>query len=204
MRYATDQKDETRIRILRAASERFRTEGAENVRVADVMSVAGMTVGGFYKHFASKEQLFQEAVKSALDTVAARLAQQTSGLSRPEALRQVIRYYLSEEHLLRPDLGCALAALGTEMARMPVEIREEISKGLDQYAERLCHLMPGETTPQRKAAFRILFPSMAGCLMTARTVVSKSVRAQVLRSARVFFEGAFCDGYISLARSEEA
>jgi TetR/AcrR family transcriptional repressor of nem operon len=193
MRYPEQQKAESRVRILNVASQRFRSEGTESVSVADVMKFAGMTVGGFYKHFDSKEQLLQNAIATALVSVSERITTQVAGLPRKEALRAVIAYYLSEEHVMRPDLGCALAALGTEIARMPGPLKREVSKALDAYAERLSFLMPGETSEARRAAFLILFPSMAGCVMTARAHRSRATREQVLSGARSFFTAAFCD-----------
>jgi TetR/AcrR family transcriptional regulator, transcriptional repressor for nem operon len=191
MRYTGQHKGETRDKILRTAAEHFRARGAKAVRVDDVMGAVGLTVGGFYKHFQGKDELFEQAISVALDFVSERIVESTDGMPRVEALRWVIRYYLSEEHLRHPEAGCALAALGTELCRLPAPTRQAIAAGLDRYAERLCFLMPGEHPEDQKAAFRILFPAMAGCLMTARTF-NKSRRRQMLDNARAFFERSFC------------
>lgn len=114
-------------------------------------------------------------------------------MSRNEALRVVINFYLSEDHMLKPDLGCALAALGTEMARMAPETKATVSKALDAYAERLSYLMPGTTPDQQQAAFLVLFPSMAGCIMTARAHANRERQLQILAAGRAFFEQAFCN-----------
>jgi TetR/AcrR family transcriptional repressor of nem operon len=94
--------------------------------------------------------------------------------------------------MLHPDLGCALAAMGTEMARMPRGMKLAVSKALDAYAERLDFLMPGETAAQRSAAFLVLFPSMAGCITAARAHASKERQRQILAAGRSFFERSFC------------
>jgi TetR/AcrR family transcriptional repressor of nem operon len=192
MRYSVHHKEHSRARILNAAAKQFRAQGGETVRVTDVMKAAGLTHGGFYKHFADKDQLLREAVETALEEIAVHLKEVARGLSRPEALRKVIATYLSEEHMLHPDLGCALAALGTEMARMPPEMKLAVSRALDAYAERLDFLMPGETADQRRAAFLVLFPSMAGCIMAARAHANRERQAQILSAGRAFFDAAFC------------
>lgn len=192
MRYATEHKEESRGRILEAAAKQFRAAGTEAVRVSDVMRAAGMTHGGFYKHFENKDQLLQEAIAIALAEVSEQIAAMTRDMSREQALKKVIEFYLSEDHLQHPDLGCALAALGTEMARMPRLMKIEISKALDAYADRLDYLMPGKTKAQQRAAFLVLFPSMAGCIMAARAYASKERRQQILAGGAAFFTHAFC------------
>lgn len=192
MRYNVQHKEESRERILSAAAKSFRAAGTEFVRVSDVMQAAGMTHGGFYKHFSNKEQLVHEAIETALTEVSTALARLTQGMSRNDALRAVINFYLSEDHMLHPDVGCALAALGTEMARMAPETKAEVSKALDAYADRLRYLMPGRTRVQQQAAFLVLFPSMAGCIMTARAHADRECQLQILAGGRAFFAQAFC------------
>ncbi len=192
MRYRPTHKQEIRQRILEVAASQFRSNGSEAVRVADVMQAAGLTHGGFYKHFEDKDQLLREAVSTALDQVATRLRDMVRNLSRREALRKVIATYLSEEHMLRPDLGCALAAMGTELARMPLAMKSAVGEALDAYADRLDFLMPGATASQRRSAFLVLFSSMAGCIMSARAHPNQETRIQMLAAGRAFFEQAFC------------
>lgn len=192
MRYAADHKDESRRRIIRSAATQFRSRGADAVRVADVMQSAGMTHGGFYKHFEDKDELLADAIASALDDVCTHIERMTAGLPRAAALRAVIAFYLSEEHLQHPEAGCALAALGTEIARMPGQMKSRASSALHAYADRLDVLMPGRTKAQRRNAFLVLFPSMAGCLMTARTFTDPKERRRLLAIARTHFTRAFC------------
>ena len=192
MRYGVDHKGQSRERIVTAAGRQFRAKGSENVRVADVMKATGLTHGGFYKHFSSKDQLLKEAVQAALAQTATQFAELAGGLSRGEALKRVIASYLSEAHVKHPDIGCTLAAMGTEMARMPRDMKRAVSQALDAYLDRLAFLMPGKTAGQRKAAFLVLFPSMAGCMMTARAHSSKERQRQILEAGRAFFEQAFC------------
>ncbi len=192
MRFGVKHRVESRERILQSAAAHFRSEGTEAVSVRDVMQAAGMTHGGFYKHFADKDQLLHEAIKKALADVSAQIAKLTEGMPRPMALKRVIDFYLSEDHMRHPNLGCALAALGTEMARMEPRMKKEVSKALDAYAEGLSFLMPGQTPVQQQAAFLVLFPSMAGCIMTARAHSSRQRKGRLLAAARAFFTQAFC------------
>jgi len=192
MRYSATHKEESRERILDVAAKQFRARGAEAVRVSDLMEAAGLTHGGFYRHWTSKEQLLQEALTKALAEISEQLVAIAGQLPREQALKKVIAAYLSEDHVRNPDLGCALAAMGSEIARMPKELRRVVSEALDAYADRLEFLMPGETVRERRAAFLVLFPSMAGCIMTARAHSSKLRQRQILAAGRALFEQAFC------------
>ena len=122
------------------------------------MKAAGLTQGGFYKHFADKNQLLHEAIATALANLSEHISALTHGKPRIAALRQVIGLYLSEDHMRRPDLGCALAAMGTEIARMPTATKYEVSKALEAYADQLSYLMPGKNKEEQRNAFLILFP----------------------------------------------
>jgi TetR/AcrR family transcriptional repressor of nem operon len=192
MRYAIKHKEESRSRILHAAAKQFRAHGSEIVRVSDVMKAAGLTHGGFYKHFSDKNQLLHEAIATALADLAEQISAMTDGKPRVAALRQVISLYLSEDHMRHPDLGCALAAMGTEIARMPPAIRHEVSKALDAYANRLSYLMPGKNKEEQRNAFLILFPSMAGCIMAARWLTNKAEQKKLLARGRAYFTHSFC------------
>jgi TetR/AcrR family transcriptional regulator, transcriptional repressor for nem operon len=203
MRYGVTHKEQSRARILDAAARQFRLQGVDAVRVIDVMELAGLTHGGFYKHFADKVQLLQEAIATALDEVVARIIAMTAGKPRAQALEMVISYYLSEDHVRHPDLGCALAALGSEMARMPARIQREVSKALLAYADRLSYLLPGADQEQRMAAFLVLFPAMAGCIMTARTLTDRKKQSQLLAGARHFFIQTFCQNAFSMEPTSE-
>lgn len=192
MRYAVNHKAHSRERIIEAAARQFRGLGTEAVRVADVMRQAGLTHGGFYKHFAGKDQLLEEAICAALEQLSFRILGVTEGMSRPAALRAVIDFYLSEEHLRKPDLGCVLAALGTEIGRMPKPMKRHVSAQLDAYAARLMHLMPGKSGSERRMDFHVLFSSMAGCLMAARAYADEAKQSEILAASRKFFGDSYC------------
>lgn len=193
MRYSEGHKAEARSRIVETASREFRRRGME-ISVVDLMKAEGLTHGGFYRHFKGKEALLIEAVEAALDQVASQLLRLTADTPRHLALKRVIGFYLSEEHMAHPESGCAVAALGTEIGRYPKRCRARIALAMDGYRLRLQALLPGETESERKAQFDVLFPSMAGCLMTARAQADSDRREEILEGARSFFVGAFCSG----------
>jgi AcrR family transcriptional regulator len=177
MRYEKGHKETTRQRILEIAAARFRRDGIEKVGVADVMSEAGLTVGGFYSHFASKEELVREAVGSAsgrsLVTFARRVEE--------GGLEAWIRYYLSPAHRDNPDRGCAAAALSSELARHPAASRENFC----EHMEKLLGVVAGELPATMTAAVRKqtaigIFATLVGALQMARTVTCSELSEEIM------------------------
>lgn len=192
MRYENDHKDRSRAHIVGSAAAQLRAKGLESVRLADMMHAAGMTNGGFYKHFKNKDEVVVEAIARALTEVAEQLMGKVQDLPRGDALRTVIELYLNERHLRHPERGCAVAALGSELARMPLRLKRRVSAALDDYEEKLSALLPGDSHEQRHTAFLVLFSSMAGCLTAARAEADEQKRSKILAAGRRFFIHAFC------------
>src|SRR5947207_10236932 len=118
MPWSSTHKTETRERILHAAASAFRAEGVAAIGVGDVMGRAGLTHGGFYAHFSSKEQLVAEALRHASGQTTRRF-DETAEAGGADALRAVIDRYLNAAHVAHPEWGCVIAALGPEAARSP-------------------------------------------------------------------------------------
>ena len=116
-RMSEAEKQRSHRRILDAASSLFREKGIEATSVADVMSAAGMTHGGFYRHFGSKEDLVAAAFRHAVDGVVAGIERETTAEGRAQEIDVYIQNYLSEEHVKDLGRGCPLAALAAELAR---------------------------------------------------------------------------------------
>jgi AcrR family transcriptional regulator len=180
MRYEKGHKDATHTHIVEVASRRFRKDGVEAVGVARLMADAGLTHGGFYAHFGSKEDLVREAVTDALDHARAgleRVARVDGG-----GIEALVRMYLASQHRDRPDRGCAAASLASEIARHSRPTRaaftERIGALLDLISE---HLQEGDQRTRRKAAIGI-FAAMMGALQLARAVTDKSLSQQILES----------------------
>ncbi len=124
MKVSKEQVRENRLRIVETASELFRERGYDGVGVAELMSAAGLTHGGFYKHFGSKADLLAEAMSCGFK----QSAEKTRGVSR-EAF---IGYYLSRQHRDDMGKGCVMSALGTDAARQSESIRETFAAGLER------------------------------------------------------------------------
>src|SRR5215510_13049574 len=175
MRYPAHQKQETRERIVRAASRHFRRRGGEGVAIADLMGKLNLTHGGFYKHFDSKEQLFAEAVAKSFEDV-----------------RVLIEQYLSLEHCANPDSGCPLAALASEIPRYPRAVRVKIDRAMRDHLKKVSEFLPGATEKDRQRNCLVLLSGMSGALTLARTVADKEMRQSILQAAREFYIKAFC------------
>src|SRR5262245_20121520 len=121
----TARKAETRERILRAAARAIRKHGYEGVGVAEVMKDAGLTHGGFYAHFKSRDALLAAAAEQAGAESNERLSRAIASAKRGEELTALVDTYLSERHLTAPEqgLGCAIAAAGSEIPRQEAEVR---------------------------------------------------------------------------------
>jgi TetR/AcrR family transcriptional regulator, transcriptional repressor for nem operon len=155
------------------------------------MKKVGLTKGGFYRHFRSKDDLFVEAVARALDETGRGMVEVAKSAPEGQALRAIIERYLSVDHANSPGSGCVRATLGPELARKPVAVRRKIESLLEAYRERFLPFMPGETRKEKQAKIRLLFPSMAGVLMMARVSSDPQRREQYLMEARSFFLKSF-------------
>ena len=150
MRVSREQARENRQSILKAAGRLFRERGIDAAGVDDITRAAGLTHGGFYGHFDSKQSLTAEAVARAL-SISTEAWCSTSRGSRPEhAFRTLIGKYLAPEHRDFPGHGCALAALGGEIARQPKVVRRSFTGGLDKMIETLSGILPGATKRERE------------------------------------------------------
>src|ERR1043165_4636285 len=127
MRYDPEHKTQTRDRIVRNAARKLRAEGLRGPGVASVMKASGLTVGGFYKHFRSKDELLAEAIAEAFLESGDKIYSALKNLRREDRWKELVRVYLSPEHCDHPDSGCPVAALAPEMARTKIGVRKRIS-----------------------------------------------------------------------------
>ena len=191
MRYSLAHKAQSHENILSMAARSFREHGADSSGIGTVMKKVGLTKGGFYRHFKSKDDLFVESVARALEETGRALVEVAKSAPQGQALRTIIERYLSPGHANSPGTGCVRAALGPELARKPVAVRRRIEALLEAYRERFLPFMPGQTQEEQRAKIRLLFPSMAGVLMMARVCSDPKRREQILREARNFFIKCF-------------
>ena len=187
MRYSLEHKAQNHEKILSVAARSFRERGGDSSGIGTVMKKVGLTKGGFYRHFKSKDDLFVEAVARALDETGRSMVEVAKSAPEGQALRAIIERYLSAGHANSLGTGCVRAALGPELARKPLSVRKRIEASLEAYRERLAPFMPGQTREEKVAKFQLLFPGMAGVLTSVRMTLSPEKREQMLIEARSFF-----------------
>ena len=193
MRYSVEHKKQNHQKILSVAARSFREHGGDTSGIGTVMKKVGMTKGGFYRHFKSKDDLFVEAVARAFDEMGSAMVEVARSAPQDRALRAMIEHYLSERHANSVGTGCVLSALGPELARKSVTVRRRIEASLEAYRERLLPYIPGQTSEEKLAKFKLLFPSMAGALMMVRVISAPQKRGQMLADARGFFIKCFAE-----------
>lgn len=137
MRYDSTHKQQTRSKVLEAAAKAIRLSGPERVGVAGVMAEAGLTHGGFYAHFASKDELVAAAIGHMFEQTRARLLRETEGRGAAEGLAAYIDFYLSRRHRDARDLGCPIAALASDLPRLPDAARAIFADGVNGLAATL-------------------------------------------------------------------
>jgi TetR/AcrR family transcriptional repressor of nem operon len=183
-RYEKGHKADTHRRVVDIASQRFRSEGIDGVGVASLMADAGLTHGGFYAHFASKEALIKEALIVALASSPV-YAHDDPDATAPLDLRAYIDAYLSPAHRDRMATGCAMAALAPEIARRPRVTRDAFGKEGKRLIERIASALPSTISPDdRLVAAYGLFAQMMGSLQLSRIVLDKNLSDRLLTDGR--------------------
>jgi len=193
MRYSPEHKAKNHEKILSLAARSFREHGGDTSGIGTVMKKAGLTKGGFYRHFESKDDLFVKAVARAFDEMGEGMLEAARSAPAGQALRAIVERYLSAGHANSPGVGCVVAALGPELARKPLSVRKRVEASLQSYHERLLPFVPGRTREDRLAKVQLLFSSLAGVLTSVRMTTSPERREQRLREAKTFFLKSFTE-----------
>jgi TetR/AcrR family transcriptional repressor of nem operon len=194
VRYPAEQKAETHEKILAAAARSFREHGSEMNGIGQVMKELGLTKGGFYRHFESKGDLYATAIARAFEELGDRMVAVAEAAPKGAGLRAVIAHYLSAGHLDAPGIGCPLAALASEIARQPLDVRKRIHQSMMGYCDRMLRYIPGRTAEVKRARGFILFSGMAGVLVAARALPDPQGRERMLAAARSFYLETFAPG----------
>ena len=164
MRMSNEEKRKSRARILQAASRKFREKGIEATGLAEIMQEAGMTHGGFYKHFPDKEALVREALEAAFASVLAADARGGQSFG-PDEFRTL---YLSNGHRDAPGHGCPIAALGAEVARADGATRRVMTEGVEARIALLCSGRRDRENGRAQAIHELA--AMVGAIVMARAV----------------------------------
>ena len=191
MRYSPEHKSETHDRIVKKAAEEFRRNGLEGIGINNLMSALGLTHGGFYAHFPSKDSLIGDASVCILEENLARMVGVAEAAPSGKAVQAILDYYLSPQHRDNPAMGCVLPSLASELARKPKDVRRHFTKTLESAFDRLAALMPGRTQDKRKDQAIAFFTAMAGAILVARAVSDPALSDRILSSTRQSLAATF-------------
>jgi TetR/AcrR family transcriptional repressor of nem operon len=180
MRPSRDQAAENRERIVDTASRLFRDNGFDGIGIDAIMKEAGLTHGGFYGHFGSKDDLAAEAVTRAL-------ARGHEKQRRFTNLHDLVTDYLSERHCADRTNGCALAALGADIARQGKGVRSGLTASVRAQFDRLAGLIRGGSAARRRKRAIATLAGAVGALTLARAVDDPALSKEILAAAREAF-----------------
>jgi TetR/AcrR family transcriptional repressor of nem operon len=182
MGHSQDQKIKTHARILRTAAKRLREKGLDGVAIADLMKEAGLTVGGFYKHFDSRDDLVAESLRAASGPWQKQLLAAESG-GPPLTYKSLIDSYLSEAHRDHPGTGCLVSALACDIARGSKQVRSLLTEKVKSYFELLANLLPQDDKAARSKAI-LTVSALIGAVELARAVSDERLSHEILESTR--------------------
>lgn len=167
---AVRSKEATHDRIVDAAARAIRRSGYNGTGVADIMKDAGLTHGGFYAHFPSREAMLAEAADRAGSESVAMMERIAAKLPQQQALPAMLQAYLSKEHVERIETGCATAALGSEMPRQPPEVRRAATRRIKEMIDLVARHSPDWGQPGAHERALVTVATMVGALVLARAV----------------------------------
>jgi TetR/AcrR family transcriptional regulator, transcriptional repressor for nem operon len=181
MRKSKQEAAATRQRIIAAAAATFRKNGIAGTGLSDLMAAAGLTHGGFYRHFDSKDQIVAQACTAAVDSLVEQLAAAASRKSLKQGLKTIVESYLSAAHRDEPANGCPLAALGSEMARADERTRAAATEAFLKLVGVIASQF-GKARPDlaRRRAL-VAASTMIGALTMSRIVTDSELSAAILR-----------------------
>ncbi len=191
MRYGPDHKSKTRQRIVKSASKQFRAQGLSGPGVARVMRASGLTVGGFYKHFRTRDDLVTEAIEEGLRDIRERLLGPVRQLPPGDAWKKIIANYLSIEHCEHADVGCPLAALAPEVSRTKPSVKKRIAGMLKQHRDEIMPFVPGNNAAEKEKNFIVTMSAMAGAIAFARTMQEPGDKQRILNTVRDYLLASF-------------
>lgn len=184
MRYDSEHKERTRARVLREAAKAIRAEGPHRVGVAGVMAKAGLTHGGFYAHFDTKDDLVVAAMSRMFDEALAKFDQLTAGKPPAAALRAYVEFYLSKEHRDARDTGCPLPSLSADLPRLGIAARQRFAAGIADLIAAIGGQLSALGHPDPAILASSGLAEMVGALSLARSVADPRQSEAILRVSR--------------------
>jgi TetR/AcrR family transcriptional repressor of nem operon len=169
-RATTKSKQVTHERIVETAARAIRRSGYNGTSVADIMKEAGLTHGGFYAHFPSREAMLAEAAdRAGAESVA--MSTRVAATAKPEqALQALVHAYLSKEHVKNLEMGCPIAALGSEMPRQAPEVRRAATRRIKEMIDVVARQLPDWGKPAAHQRALVTVATSVGALLLARAV----------------------------------
>jgi TetR/AcrR family transcriptional repressor of nem operon len=184
MRKSKLEAAETRRRIVKTAAAEFRRKGIRSTGLSDVMATAGLTHGGFYRHFESKDQLVAEACVAAMQSLDETAQACTGRSAGKKALEAMLTSYLSTDHRDNVADGCPFAGLGSELARSDDKTRAAATTGFLKVVDALARQYRQTNPKGAKARALVAASAMVGAVTMSRVVTDPKLSAAILRSAK--------------------
>ena len=191
MRYSAEHKTETRRKLLKVAADAIRAEGPHQVGMAAVMAKAGLTHGGFYAHFASKDELVAEAIGEMFEESRARFLRETADRPPAEGLWAYIRFYLSRGHRDATGRGCPVASLLSDIPRISDAANERFAEGAGRLKQLLAGLLGELGYADADAQADSLLAELVGALMLARAETGAKRSDEILMRSRLALKQRF-------------
>ena len=176
-------KEATHERIVETAARAIRRSGYDGTSVADIMKEAGLTHGGFYAHFLSREAMLAEAADRAGAEAVATSTRVAATAPPGQALQWLLRAYLSKDHLKSPEMGCPVAALGSEMPRQAAEVRRAATRRIKEMIDVVARQSPDWGQPGAHEHALVTAATMVGALVMARAVDDPKLSDALLKAA---------------------
>jgi TetR/AcrR family transcriptional repressor of nem operon len=184
MRYSDTHKSETHAKLVRLAGRALRAKGPEGLAVAELMQAAGLTHGGFYAHFKSKDALLVEALECVFQESKQTFQGVTDGLAPREALARYIDLYVSPAHRDNRSRECPIVALNSDLPRQSKKFRATFDSGLRALLNRLTDLIKTAGIGDSEALAASVQSAMAGAVAVSRTLSDRRLSDELLKSAR--------------------
>jgi TetR/AcrR family transcriptional repressor of nem operon len=184
MRYDTHHKARTREKVLREAANAIRAEGPDRIGVAALMAKAGLTHGGFYAHFESKDELVAKAIEQMFEDRYESVIARMGGKPAGEQLESFIDGYLSPRHRDDPSHGCPIPTLSGELVRMPDAARRSFAAGSERLAKWIAALLTDVGVAEPRDLASSIMAEMVGAVALARVVEEPAKSSRLLKASR--------------------
>lgn len=184
MRYDPEHRQRTREKVVRAAAVAIRKHGPDRIGVAGLMAKAGLTHGGFYAHFKSKDELVAEAISYMFDDRYAVFRKSMEEVEPAQGLAAYVDRYLTVRHRDEPEKGCPLPSLSGDLARMPTAARKRFEDGTRRLTDSIADALRAMKRPHPDALAASVLAEMVGAMAIARAVSNNERSQQILEATR--------------------